>query len=119
MKLEKASKMLSALAQETRIQIYKLLVQESDDGLSAGSIAEILQIPSATLSFHLSQLTNAGLLKARKDGRTIYYAAKYKAVKKLMKFLNENSFKKREVAAAMNSQLSSSYSQDEENDEDL
>lgn len=95
MKNKKALKMLSALAQETRLDIFRLLIQEGPDGISAGNIAEILQVPAATLSFHLSQLSNAGLVKSRKDGRTIFYAAKYKAIKLLMEHVLENSYKKR------------------------
>ena len=59
MKQKKALNMLSALAQETRVNIYKLLIQEGKEGLAAGVIAEILQVPAATLSFHLAQMTNA------------------------------------------------------------
>lgn len=95
MKQKKALKILSALAQETRVNIYKLLIQEGKEGLSAGIVAEILQVPAATLSFHLAQMTNAGLLKSHKKGRVVLYAAKQKAIKNLAAFLTENSFKKR------------------------
>lgn len=90
--------MLSALAQETRVNIYRLLVQEGKEGLAAGVVAEILQVPAATLSFHLAQMTNAGLLKSHKKGRVVMYCAKRKAVKNLVAFLNENAFKKSELA---------------------
>jgi len=90
--------MLSALAQETRIQIYRLLLQEGPEGLAAGVIAEILQIPSATLSFHLGQLSDAGLLKAEKQGRSIIYSARYKAIKELTTFFTKDSYKKRQKA---------------------
>src|SRR4051812_17810198 len=96
MKQKKALKMLSALAQDTRINIYRLLVKESKEGLSAGTVAEILQVPAATLSFHLAQMTNAGLLKSHKNGRTVYYRARQKAIKNLAAFLTENSFKKQQ-----------------------
>jgi DNA-binding transcriptional ArsR family regulator len=95
MKTKKALKILSALAQETRLAIVRLLVQESEEGLSAGMIAEILQVPPATLSFHLSLLTDAGVLKSKKDGRNITYSVKHKSLKKLNKHLVENSHKKR------------------------
>jgi DNA-binding transcriptional ArsR family regulator len=85
--------MLSALAQETRVSIYKLLVQEGKGGIAAGVISEILQVPAATLSFHLSQMSNAGLLKSRKSGRSVMYSAKRKAIKNLASYLTENSFK--------------------------
>jgi len=95
MKQKKALKMLSALAQETRVNIYKLLIQESKDGLAAGVIADVLQVPAATLSFHLAQMSNAGLLKSHKKGRVVMYAAKQKAIKNLAAYLTDNSFKKR------------------------
>ena len=86
--------MLSALAQETRLNVFRLLIKESTEGLPAGTIAEILQVPSATLSFHLTQMTNAGLLKSSKDGRVVRYAAKHKSIKNLMAFLNDGAYKK-------------------------
>lgn len=87
--------MLSALAQETRMEVFRLLIKEGPDGLSAGKIAEIMQVPAATMSFHLSSLASAGLLKSKKDGRIIFYSAKNKSIKNLYKFLTENSYKKR------------------------
>lgn len=98
MKQSKALKMLSALAQETRVNIYKLLIQEGKEGLAAGMIAEILHVPAATLSFHLTQMANAGLLKSKKKGRAVMYCAKQKAIKNLSDYLTENSFKKRQKA---------------------
>jgi len=95
MKTKKALKILSALSQETRLAIFRLLIQEGEEGLSAGMIAEILQVPPATLSFHLSQLNDAGVLKSKKNGRVVTYSAKYKSIKKLSDYLLENSFKKR------------------------
>jgi hypothetical protein len=94
MKQKKALKILSALAQETRVNIYRLLVKESKGGMAAGVIADILQVPAATLSFHLAQMANAGLLKSHKNGRIVMYAAKQKAVKNLIAYLTEDAFKK-------------------------
>ena len=94
MKPKKALKMLTALAQETRMEVFRLLIQEGPDGLSAGMIAKIMNIPQTTLSFHLSMLKDAGLIKAIRNGRTINYAAKYKSIKNLNAFLTENSYKK-------------------------
>lgn len=94
LKPKKAIKMLSALAQETRLNVFRLLIKEDAKGLPAGTIAEILQVPSATLSFHLTQMTNAGLLKSSKEGRVIRYAAKHKSIKNLMAFLNDGAYKK-------------------------
>lgn len=98
MKVTKALKMLSALAQENRLAVFRLLIQEGPEGIPAGAIADILQIQPATLSFHLAQLSNAGLVKSYKEGRVVRYAAKYKSVKKLTSYLGENSYKKQEKA---------------------
>lgn len=98
MKTKKAIKLLDALAQENRLAIFRLLVQEGPEGLSAGTIAEILQLSPATLSFHLSQLENAGAVRSSKAGRHILYAARYKVIKKLMHYLGENSFKEQQKA---------------------
>ncbi len=95
MKPKKALKVLSALSQETRLAIFRLLIQEGPEGLSAGIISEVLQVPPTTLSFHLAQLSDAGILKSYKEGRTVMYAAKYKTIKNLMSYLLENSYKKR------------------------
>lgn len=100
MKNKKALKILSSLSQETRLAIFRLLIQEGPDGLSAGMISEILQVPPTTLSFHLSQLYEAGVLKSYKEGRTVMYAAKHKTIKNLMAYLTENSYKKRNKTAA-------------------
>lgn len=94
MKIKKALKMLSALSHETRLNIFKILIQEGSEGLSAGALVEIIKIPPATLSFHLTQMTNADLISASKSGRNINYSLKYKSTKKLFKFLHENSYYK-------------------------
>jgi DNA-binding transcriptional ArsR family regulator len=85
-----AIKALGALAQETRLAIYRLLVQAGPEGRPAGTIGESLGIPPATLSFHLAQLAGAGLVRARQDGRFIYYAADFGAMNALVGFLTEN-----------------------------
>jgi DNA-binding transcriptional ArsR family regulator len=81
---------LGALAQESRLDIFRLLVQAGPDGLPAGLIGERLQLPAATLSFHLTQLRQAGLIGFRRDGRSLIYAAAYPAMNALMGFLTEN-----------------------------
>lgn len=81
---------LAALAQESRLAIYRLLVRRGEEGLAAGEIAARLKIPPATLSFHLKELTRAGLLSARQDGRFIYYAPDLKAMRALLAYLTEN-----------------------------
>lgn len=81
---------LSALAQETRLAVFRLLVQAGPAGLPAGEIGGQIGIPANTLSFHLKTLSQAGLLEARQEGRFIYYAANYAAMDELIAFLTEN-----------------------------
>ena len=81
---------LSALAQETRLEVYRLLVQAGPDGLPAGSIGAKLSLPLPTLSFHLAQLKHAQLVAARREGRSIIYAANYGAMNGLIAYLTDN-----------------------------
>src|SRR5579863_5190840 len=81
---------LAALAQETRLDVYRLLVQAGPDGLPAGQIGERMDLASPTLSFHLAQLRHAGLVTHRRDGRSIIYAANYPAMTGLLGYLTEN-----------------------------
>lgn len=81
---------LSALAQESRLAIFRLLVQQGAEGLPVGKIGEKLKLPPATLSFHLKELTHAGLLQARQEGRFIFYSANYQTMNAVMAFLTEN-----------------------------
>lgn len=81
---------LAALAQESRLAVFRLLVREGPDGLAAGTIAERLGIPAPTLSFHLNQLSAAGLAISRRDGRSIIYAANYPGMRDLLNFLVED-----------------------------
>ncbi len=90
MKKQAAVAALSALAQETRLGIYRLLVQTGAAGLPAGSIGGRLDLPLPTLSFHLAQLRHAGLVTARREGRSIIYAANYAAMNGLLAYLTEN-----------------------------
>jgi DNA-binding transcriptional ArsR family regulator len=85
-----AIKALGALAQESRLAIYRLLVQAGPEGRAAGAIGEKLGIPPATLSFHLAQLAGAGLIRPRQHGRFIYYSADFGAMNALVGFLTEN-----------------------------
>jgi DNA-binding transcriptional ArsR family regulator len=87
MKINKALSALDALAQESRLTVFRLLMEQGEAGLSAGSISEQLGIPPATLSFHLSQLSSARLLDSHKEGRSVIYKANYKRIRKLAKFL--------------------------------
>ena len=81
---------LAALAQETRLDIFRLLVQTGADGLPPGQISERLGLPAATLSFHLNQLRHAGLVTFRREGRSLIYMAEYDAMNGLLAYLTEN-----------------------------
>lgn len=81
---------LYALAQESRLAIFRLLVRKGPDGLNAGDIAERLKLAPATLSFHLKELSNAGLLIGRQEGRFIYYAPDFSAMNDLIAYLTDN-----------------------------
>ncbi len=81
---------LGALAQDKRLDIFRLLVQAGAKGLPAGGIGDRLGLPSATLSFHLNQLRQAGLVTFRREGRSLIYAAEYEAMNGLIGFLTEN-----------------------------
>jgi ArsR family transcriptional regulator len=81
---------LAALAQESRLDVFRLLVQAGTAGLPAGQIGERLGLPSATLSFHLSHLKQSGLVKCRRESRSLIYTAEYKAMNALLAYLTEN-----------------------------
>lgn len=81
---------LGALAQETRLALYRLLVARGPDGLSAGVIAERLDVAPSSLSFHLRELTHAGLVSQRRAGRQLIYAAEYETMNALLGYLTEN-----------------------------
>lgn len=90
MDTNEAVTLLASIAQEARLNIFRLLVQAGKGGLSAGNIAEELNIPTSTLSFHLKELSHAGLIAANPDGRFIYYSASYKTMDELIDYLTEN-----------------------------
>ncbi|MEO8009702.1 MAG: molybdopterin-guanine dinucleotide biosynthesis protein MobB [Betaproteobacteria bacterium] len=81
---------MAALAQQTRIRIFPLQVQQGPDGLPASVLAEKLGLPNATFSFHVKELSQAGLVTARQSGRFIYYSADYTAMNALVGYLTEN-----------------------------
>lgn len=81
---------LSALAQEHRLEVFRLLVQMGENGIPAGKIGEQLDIPLSTLSFHLNQLKQAGLIHCRREGRVLFYSANYESMNTLMAYLTEN-----------------------------
>ena len=81
---------LVGLAQETRLDIYRLLVQTGPDGMPAGHIGEQLGLPSATLAFHLKELRHAGLVTFTRNGRSLIYVAAYPTMNALLSYLTEN-----------------------------
>jgi DNA-binding transcriptional ArsR family regulator len=81
---------LGALAQETRLAIYRLLMQRGPEGLSAGAIAEALSLPASSLSFHLAHLSRAGLVAQRRESRSLIYAVDFGGMNELMAYLTEN-----------------------------
>jgi DNA-binding transcriptional ArsR family regulator len=89
MKINNIVKSFIALGHDTRLTIYNLLVTKGEKGIPAGEVATELDIPGATLSFHLTSLAEAKLIGSRREGRTIYYFVKYKRVKKLIKYLKD------------------------------
>jgi DNA-binding transcriptional ArsR family regulator len=81
---------LAALAQESRLAVFRLLVQAGPDGMAASRIAEALGIPPSSLSFHLKELTHAGLATQTKAGRSLIYSANFSTMTNLISFLTEN-----------------------------
>jgi len=90
MELETTVKRLSALAQESRLAVFRLLVQAGPAGVAAGDIARALQITPNTLSAQLNILANAGLVASRRDGRSIIYRADYDGMGELLLYLTED-----------------------------
>ncbi len=85
-----AAERLAALGHETRLAVFRLLVQAGPAGLSAGVIGDRMGLAPATLSFHLAHLNRVGLISARQDGRFIYYATDFSAMDDLIAFLTDN-----------------------------
>src|SRR5438128_369138 len=81
---------LAALAQDNRLDVFRLLVQAGSDGLPAGAVAEALGLAPNTLTFHFDRLRHAGLVSVRRDGRSMIYAARYEQMNALLGFLTEN-----------------------------
>jgi ArsR family transcriptional regulator, arsenate/arsenite/antimonite-responsive transcriptional repressor len=81
---------LGALAQEHRLALFRLLVQAGEPGMSAGAIADALGVPNSSLSFHLAQLSRAGLIRQERQHRSLIYRADYAAMNRLVAYLMEN-----------------------------
>jgi ArsR family transcriptional regulator, arsenate/arsenite/antimonite-responsive transcriptional repressor len=90
METTSAVKALAALAQESRLKIFRLLVQAGPEGLAAGKISELTSIAPSSLSFHLKELANADLLSGRTEGRFVIYSANFASMDALLAFLTEN-----------------------------
>ena len=90
MEIKAAVTSLGALAQETRLAIFRLLIEAGPEGVSAGRIGETLEVPAATLSFHLKELARAGLVSTRQERQFIYYAVDFERMADLMTFLTQN-----------------------------
>lgn len=90
MKTLKALEMLSALAQETRLAVFRQLVEAGAEGMIVGEIGGALKIPPATLSFHLKELSHAGLIRRQQKSRFIWYFANYESMNQLIAYLTEN-----------------------------
>ena len=81
---------LAALAHETRLDVFRLLVRAGSEGLPAGTVGERLGIPAATLSFHLKELKGAGLIRCEREGRSRIYSPDFAAMSALLAYLTEN-----------------------------
>ena len=90
MEKQNAISALAALAQETRLDVFRLLVRSGSEGLPAGAIGEALEIPAATLSFHLKELKNARVVSCERAGRQLIYRPDFETMGKLLAFLTEN-----------------------------
>ena len=90
MQTKQAITALGALAHDTRLRIFRLLVRRGHDGLAAGAIAERLGIAPATLSFHLTDLTRTGLIDQRRESRSLIYSANFQSMHALVDYLTEN-----------------------------
>lgn len=90
MNAAQAVRALGALAQGTRLDVFRLLVKAGPGGMAAGKIGESLEVPAATLSFHLKELAQAGLVEARQENRFIYYSADFEHMNQLLAFLTQN-----------------------------
>ena len=87
---DQAVRALAALAQATRLRVFRALIIAGKDGLAAGVLASTLDIAPSALSFHLKELSHAGLIEARQAGRFVYYTARYTEMNALLAYLTEN-----------------------------
>jgi len=90
MQKQDALAVLGALAHETRLDVFRLLVRAGSGGLAAGAVADALDVPAATLSFHLKELKSAGVVECRREGRSLIYAPSFPTMSALVAFLTRN-----------------------------
>jgi DNA-binding transcriptional ArsR family regulator len=90
MDTKSAIRALGALAQDTRLAIFRMLVERGPEGLAAGAIAEALDLPASSLSFHLAQLSHSGLVIQRRESRSLIYSIDFDTMGELMGYLTEN-----------------------------
>ena len=90
MKKQQAVAVLAALAQDNRLDVFRLLVEAGPEGMPAGHIAASLRLPPSALTFHLDRLRECGLIAVRRDGRSMIYAAQFETMNTLLGFLTEN-----------------------------
>src|SRR5579862_486893 len=90
MKNHEAVAALAALAQDNRLDVFRLLVEAGRDGMPAGGVADALRLAPNTLTFHFDRLREAGLIGVRRDGRSMIYAARYDTMNALLDYLTEN-----------------------------
>jgi len=90
MKKRNAVAALAALAQDNRLDVYRLLVQSGPGGMPAGSVATVIKLAPNTLTFHFDRLREAGLVTVRRDGRSMIYAARYETMNSLISYLTDN-----------------------------
>jgi ArsR family transcriptional regulator len=98
MEMHEATEAFSSLSQETRLKVFKLLIEYGRDGTVPGKIAEELEIPANTLSFHLSHMSKAGLVTSRKEGRSITYYAICDLIEDLIGYLQTNCCEREDKA---------------------
>jgi DNA-binding transcriptional ArsR family regulator len=90
MKKHQALAALAALAQDNRLDVFRLLVEAGQEGMPAGAVADALKLAPNTLTFHFDRLREAGLVTVRRDGRSMIYAARYDTMNALLDYLTEN-----------------------------
>jgi len=105
MKANQVVSALAALAQEHRLAVFRLLVEAGEGGIAAGKIAERIGVPNSSLSFHLTQLSEAGLIAQRREGRSLIYSANYEAMNSLMAYLTDNCCGGEDCAAPVNTAI--------------